>query len=129
MPAGRHTQLPNKPTCVLQIQVLGQGTFGVVAKALDLRRDPPVIVAIKLLRRGDFIKIFRTYVKREIVHQSSLKHPFIIGLREVGQYVHAVAKPASSAMCDKLWYLQLRILLSAHLLNYWMLEVASTCLQ
>ena len=69
----------------LQVQVLGQGTFGVVAKALDLRRNPPQYVALKLLRRGDFMKVFRTYVKREIVHQSSLKHPFIIGLREVCQ--------------------------------------------
>ncbi|KAK9813840.1 hypothetical protein WJX73_001401 [Symbiochloris irregularis] len=65
------------------IQVLGQGTFGVVARAMDTRTNPPMEVAVKLLRRGNFIRDFRTYVKREIVHQSSLRHPFIIGLREV----------------------------------------------
>lgn len=32
---------------------------------------------------GDFVKNFKTYVKREIVHQSSLKHPFIVSLKEV----------------------------------------------
>lgn len=77
----------SRSPCLLQIQILGQGTFGVVAKALDTSHDPAVVVAVKLLRRGDFIKIFRTYVKREIVHQSSLKHPFIIGLREVSTWV------------------------------------------
>lgn len=30
------------------------------------------------------VKNFKTYVKREIVHQSSLKHPFIVSLKEVG---------------------------------------------
>ncbi len=29
------------------------------------------------------MKNFKTYVKREIVHQSSLKHPFIVSLKEV----------------------------------------------
>jgi hypothetical protein len=29
------------------------------------------------------VKNFKTYVKREIVHQSSLKHPFIVSLKEV----------------------------------------------
>ena len=77
-----------------QIRVLGQGTFGVVVKALDLRQQPPVVVAIKLLRRGEFIRVFQTYVKREIVHQSSLKHPFIIGLTEV----HCVNEKNSHVM-------------------------------
>ena len=37
---------------------------------------------------GEFVKNFRTYVKREIQHQSSLRHPFIIGLTEVGDVLH-----------------------------------------
>ena len=39
-------------------------------------------VAIKLLPRGDFIAGFKTYVQREIMHQGSLKHPFIVALKE-----------------------------------------------
>ena len=39
-----------------------------------------------LLKRDDAqVKNFKTYVKREIVHQSSLKHPFIVSLKEVRQ--------------------------------------------
>ena len=40
-------------------------------------------VAIKLLPRGEFIAGFKTYVQREIMHQGSLKHPFIVALKEV----------------------------------------------
>jgi serine/threonine protein kinase len=69
---------------VLQTGILGQGTFGCVVRALDPDGTPPTEVAIKLLPRGTFIKNFKTYVKREILHQSSLKHPFIVSLREVG---------------------------------------------
>ena len=54
-------------------------------RAVDNEANPPVDVAIKLLPRGSFIKNFKTYVNREILHQSSLKHPFIISLREVSQ--------------------------------------------
>ena len=68
---------------LLQTGVLGQGTFGMVIRATDPETDPPADVAIKLLPRGTFIKNFKTYVKREILHQSSLKHPFIVSLREV----------------------------------------------
>jgi hypothetical protein len=39
-------------------------------------------VAIKLLPRGDFVKQYHTYVKREIQNQSSLRHPLIVSLRE-----------------------------------------------
>ena len=67
----------------VQTGVLGQGTFGMVIRATDPETDPPTDVAIKLLPRGTFIKNFKTYVKREILHQSSLKHPFIVSLREV----------------------------------------------
>ena len=63
--------------------MLGNGTFGLVIQARDNEAQPPVDVAIKLLPRGNFIKNFKTYVNREILHQSSLKHPFIISLREV----------------------------------------------
>lgn len=68
---------------MLQTGVLGNGTFGLVIRAVDNEACPPVVVAIKLLPRGNFIKNFKTYVNREILHQSSLKHPFIISLREV----------------------------------------------
>ncbi|KAK9809250.1 hypothetical protein WJX72_012085 [[Myrmecia] bisecta] len=66
-----------------QMGVLGQGTFGVVIRAVDPEANPPQEVAIKLLPRGDFVKNFKTYVQREILHQSSLKHPFIVCLKEV----------------------------------------------
>ena len=67
----------------LQTGELGQGTFGVVIKALDLRTQPPVEVAIKLLPRGDFVKNYKTYVKREIQNQSGLRHPLIVSIKEV----------------------------------------------
>ena len=67
----------------LQTGELGQGTFGVVIKALDLRTHPPVEVAIKLLPRGDFVKNYKTYVKREIQNQSGLRHPLIVSIKEV----------------------------------------------
>ena len=38
-----------------QLGKLGEGTFGVVIKALDLKTDPPTYVAVKLLPRGDFV--------------------------------------------------------------------------
>ena len=66
----------------MQVTILGQGSFGVVAKAVDNRRTPPMEVAIKLLPRGDFIKIFKVYIKREILHQSTLRHPFIIAIKQ-----------------------------------------------
>lgn len=62
---------------------LGQGTFGIVVKALDLRTEPPLEVAIKLLPRGDIVKSYKTYVKREIENQSRLRHPLIITIKEV----------------------------------------------
>ena len=40
---------------LLQSCLLGQGTFGIVVKALDLRCDTPQEVAIKLLPRGDVV--------------------------------------------------------------------------
>ncbi|KAK9918091.1 hypothetical protein WJX75_001144 [Coccomyxa subellipsoidea] len=67
----------------VQIGCLGHGTFGIVIKALDLRSDPPTEVAIKLLPRGDFVKNYQLYVRREIQNQSSLRHPLIVSLREV----------------------------------------------
>mmetsp|Transcript_10857 Transcript_10857/g.32543 ORF Transcript_10857/g.32543 Transcript_10857/m.32543 type:complete len:344 (+) Transcript_10857:974-2005(+) len=65
------------------ISILGQGSFGTVFRAQGTPDNGGIEVAIKLLPRGEFIKNFKTYVKREIVHQSSLRHPFIVGLREV----------------------------------------------
>jgi hypothetical protein len=46
----------------------------------------PFIASPLLLNLPDSlaqVKNFKTYVKREIVHQSSLKHPFIVSLKEV----------------------------------------------
>ena len=96
---------------VSQSCLLGQGTFGVVVKSLDLRCNPPQEVAIKLLPRGDIVssgqltlallvegaalptaiqfqpviqvKSYKTYVKREIENQSRLRHPLIITIKEV----------------------------------------------
>lgn len=62
------------------IGLLGRGSFGHVVKALDPSGQE---VAIKLLPRGERIRGHRANVKREIVHQGSLKHPFIVGLKEV----------------------------------------------
>ena len=47
----------------LQICLLGQGTFGIVVKAMDLRTDPSLEVAIKLLPRGDIVSL---YLKKEL---------------------------------------------------------------
>lgn len=75
---------------------MGRGNFGVVLRALDTRTSPSAPgesadappppcreVAIKLLPRGDFVRLYRTYIKREMVHHSSLRHPMVISLREV----------------------------------------------
>ena len=73
-----------------QVGELGHGTFGVVVKALDMRERPPREVAIKLLSRGNFIKQYKTYVKREIDNQSRLRHPLIVSIQEVGPLPTAV---------------------------------------
>lgn len=87
-PPGEAPSLPEKLQSVdlgryEQTGVLGEGTFGVVLRARDPQAMGGGEIAIKLLPRGDFVKNFKTYVKREIVHQSSLKHPFIVSLKEV----------------------------------------------
>jgi len=66
-----------------QTGVLGSGSFGIVIRAVDETAVPKHEVAIKMLPRGDKISRFRTYVLREIMHQGSLKHPFIVNLKEV----------------------------------------------
>ena len=68
-----------------QTGVLGAGTFGVVVRAVDpdSLADCPSEVAIKLLPRGELLKNFKTYVTREILHQSCLEHPFIVSIKEV----------------------------------------------
>lgn len=79
--ACEHVRLP----CA-QTGVLGQGTFGVVVRAVDPDNSSPecpVEVAIKLLPRGEVLKNFKTYVAREILHQSCLEHPFIVSVKEV----------------------------------------------
>ena len=44
-----------------------------------------------MLPRGDKIIRFKTYVLREIIHQGSLKHPFIVTLKEAR--THSAAHP------------------------------------
>ena len=44
------------PHAVLQVSELGQGTFGTVILALDMRHNPPQEIAIKLLPRGKFVR-------------------------------------------------------------------------
>ena len=58
----------------------------------------PVQVAIKLLPRGDFVKQYQTYVRREIQNQSSLRHPLIVSLREVHLAFCGLCKP-NEAQC------------------------------
>ena len=41
-------------------------------------------MAVASTAAGERIRGPRANVKREIVHQGSLKHPFIVGLKEVG---------------------------------------------
>jgi hypothetical protein len=59
-------------TCVAwQLSILGEGSFGVVVLAADLRRNEAV--AVKLIPRGPQLADFSRYVKREILHQSTLR--------------------------------------------------------
>ena len=56
----------------------------------------PVQVAIKLLPRGDFVKQYQTYVRREIQNQSSLRHPLIVSLREVRLAFSGLCEPSDA---------------------------------
>eukprot|EP00884_Botryococcus_braunii_P009770 jgi/Botrbrau1/18795/Bobra.0820s0001.1 len=58
-----------------QVGILGRGSFGVVVKAVRLQDVPghQRVVAVKLMPRGPRMEEMRTYVKREIVHQSALR--------------------------------------------------------
>lgn len=63
--AGNLHQIPPRSLSIeltmaglVQCGLLGQGTFGIVVKALDLRSSPPPEVAIKLLPRGDIVSSF-----------------------------------------------------------------------
>ncbi len=42
-----------------------------------------LVVCASGVTAGDFVKTFKSYVKREIVHHGSLKHPFVVSLKEV----------------------------------------------
>ena len=90
-----------------QTGVLGQGTFGVVVRAVDPDNSSPecpVEVAIKLLPRGEVLKNFKTYVAREILHQSCLEHPFIVSIKEVRTAVRlfgCACLPPPPAFTDK----------------------------
>ncbi|KAL0048946.1 hypothetical protein WJX82_002950 [Trebouxia sp. C0006] len=66
-----------------QVEQVGQGTFGTVFHAVQLGTDSPPDAAIKLLPRGALMKSYRTLIRREILHQSCLEHPFIISIKEV----------------------------------------------
>eukprot|EP00884_Botryococcus_braunii_P014305 jgi/Botrbrau1/22876/Bobra.0065s0034.1 len=63
--------------------VLGRGSFATVVRATRGLGPDEKQVAIKLLERGVQMRTFKTYVTREVLHQSSLRHPFVIGLSEV----------------------------------------------
>lgn len=65
------------------MSILGKGTYGIVVRAEDKSSPFNKHVAIKLLPRGTFIKLYKDYVIREIVHHGALRHPFIIELKEV----------------------------------------------
>lgn len=62
---------------------VGQGTFGTVIHAVQLGKNSLPDVAIKLLPRGATMKSYRALIRREILHQSCLEHPFIISIKEV----------------------------------------------
>jgi serine/threonine-protein kinase SRK2 len=64
------------------VRTLAVGAFGLVLHALDTRINPPQPIAVKLLPRGGFVRSYKTYLKREIVHTATLRHPLVIPLRE-----------------------------------------------
>ncbi|DBA86304.1 TPA: hypothetical protein ACH3X2_005543 [Trebouxia sp. C0005] len=66
-----------------QVKQVGQGTFGTVIQASQLGTDFLPDVAIKLLPRGATMRSYRSLIRREILHQSCLEHPFIISIKEV----------------------------------------------
>lgn len=59
--------------------LLGQGTYGVVLQAMYRG----VLVAAKLLPRGEALGKAERFVRREILFQASLRHPQIIRVHEV----------------------------------------------
>lgn len=69
------------------VKALGHGAFGIVVQAQDLQNG--AMVAVKLLARGSYFsssasnKPYMLYVGREILHQASLSHPFIVQVYEV----------------------------------------------
>lgn len=72
-------------TYYVETGLLGKGTFGTVIKAVDTRypAEDPELIAIKFIPRGQLIKNYKTYIKREILHHSCLRHPLVICLKEV----------------------------------------------
>ncbi|KAL4448213.1 hypothetical protein ABPG75_005432 [Micractinium tetrahymenae] len=71
----------------VQLGILGSGTYGLVIRARDTSDPDARDVAIKLLPRGGFVKEYRRYVMREVMHHGGLKHPFIIDLKACGAEV------------------------------------------
>ena len=61
---------------------LGSGSFGLVLHAVDTRSQPAQDVAVKMIPRGGLIRSYKTYLKREIVHTATLRHPSIIPIRD-----------------------------------------------
>ena len=49
--------------------------------------------------RGDFLKNYQLYVRREIQNQSSLRHPLIVSLREVTIAIPSTADCPHSIKC------------------------------
>jgi serine/threonine-protein kinase SRK2 len=62
--------------------IVGRGRFGLVVAAASLA-NPASSYAIKLIPRGSIIEEASIYMQREITNHASLKHPFIIELKEV----------------------------------------------
>lgn len=62
----------------LKLEDLSNGSFGFVQKARNLVTGE--IVAVKFIERG---KNITKYVEREVINQSNLSHPHVVGFREV----------------------------------------------
>ena len=81
--------VPRVTTMPFYVSIHGEGRFWlfIFVSSANLGQQQWIELLLAACA-GEFVKNFRTYVKREIQHQSSLRHPFIIGLTEVGDVLH-----------------------------------------